>query len=152
MSVALIAAKHGLAVARVSTETDDYARLVRSTTGRQWLLSIALSAMSKRLREVLEQVLLSNKIRIVRGSSSAIEMARNIFASLDELCANPPKYRLIEPPTDRDFYVIADSSTDMDIAIRRSLSDQRFISELQKSDVAEDVTEKIERLKQLGLI
>ena len=152
MSVNAVAAKHGLAVARVSTEADDYTRLIRSEVGCPWLLSIALSAMSKRLRVVLEQVLLSNKIRIVRGSSSGIEMARNIFASLDELCANPPKRRLIEPPADRDFYVIADSSTDMDVAIRRSLSDQRFISELQESDIAEDVTEEIERLKRSGLI
>ena len=148
-----IADKHGLALARVATETDDYARMVRSTVGAPTLLAMILSySTSVKLREVFVPILLANKVNVVAGGSSEMETANKIFTALDSLCVNPPKYRFITSRFGRDFYIMADGGTNLDYAIRSALSDPRVIAALAKSDIAEDVNHEIERLKHANLI
>lgn len=148
-----IADKHGLSVARVATETDDYARMVRSTVGAPTLLAMILSySTSVWLREVFDLVLLANKVNVITGGSSEMKAVNKIFTTLDSLCVNPPKYRFIKSRYGRDFYVIADSGTNLDYAISSALSDPRVIAALAKSAIGEEVNHEIERLKHANLI
>jgi hypothetical protein len=153
MSISSIASQHGLAFARVAAESDDYARLVRSSIGLRSLLALIMSySTSVQLREVFVPILRANRVRIINGDSSGMDTARNIFAALDDLCTNPPSYRLITSRFGRDFYVIADSNVNLDHAIQKALFDSRLKTALEESDIADDVNDEIERLKRTGLI
>lgn len=145
-----IADKHGLALARVATETDDYIRLVRSTIGPPTLLSFTLSfSTSVKLREVFVPILLANGVTVIHGD---IDTLNKTFAALDGICVNPPKYQMIFSKRGRDFYIAADASTDLIAAVRKSLMDKRFKKALESSDIVEDLNAEIEKLKQTRLI
>lgn len=152
MGVALVAAKHGLAIARVASEEDPYAALVRKTIGPPRLLKLvfapAATRLDEKLQDVVTKALSDAGISCVKHGMYAGREVYEVVRAIEERVSPSPAFQTIEFGSSR-MLLIANSGVSIRDLLKTVFLSKRVRTAIDKSIIKSEVQKEIE--DQLGL-
>lgn len=149
MGVALVAAKHGLAIARVAGEEDPYASLVRKTIGPPRLLKLvfapAATRLDEKLQDVVTKALSDAGISCVKHGMYAAREVYEVVRAIEDRISPSPAFQMIEFGSSR-MLLIANSGVSIRDLLKTVFLSKRVRAAIDKSIIKSEVQKEIEDL------